>query len=36
MGNKINTGIYIFNTTIIDKIELKPHFLERDIFPKLA
>jgi mannose-1-phosphate guanylyltransferase len=26
----------LFNNTIIDKIELKPHFLERDIFPKLA
>lgn len=36
IGNKINAGIYIFNTSIIDRIELKPHFLERDIFPKLA
>ncbi len=36
MGNKINAGIYIFNNSIIDKIELKPHFLEKDIFPKLA
>lgn len=36
LGNKINAGIYIFNNTIIDKIELKPHFLEKDVFPKLA
>lgn len=34
--NKINAGLYIFNNTIIDKIELRPHFLEREIFPKLA
>ena len=34
--NRINAGLYIFNKSIIDKIELKPHFLERDIFPKLA
>ena len=34
--NKVNAGLYIFNKTIIDRIELKPHFLERDIFPKLA
>lgn len=36
IGNKVNAGIYLFNNSIIDKIELKPHFLERDIFPKLA
>jgi mannose-1-phosphate guanylyltransferase len=34
--NRINAGLYIFNTSILDKIELRPHFLERDIFPKLA
>lgn len=34
--NRINAGLYIFNKSIIDRIELKPHFLERDIFPKLA
>ena len=34
--NRINAGLYIFNKTIIDRIELKPHFLERDIFPRLA
>lgn len=35
VSNKINAGLYIFNTTMLDKIELRPHFLEREIFPKL-
>jgi mannose-1-phosphate guanylyltransferase len=34
--NRVNAGIYIFNKSIIDKIEMRPHFLERDIFPRLA
>jgi mannose-1-phosphate guanylyltransferase len=34
--NRVNAGLYIFNKSIIDTIDLKPHFLERDIFPKLA
>ena len=36
IGNKINAGLYIFNTQVISSIELKPHYLERDLFPKLA
>jgi len=34
--NRVNAGLYIFNKTVLDKIELKPHFLERDLFPNLA
>lgn len=34
--NRVNAGLYIFNKSIIERIALKPHFLERDIFPKLA
>eukprot|EP00347_Sterkiella_histriomuscorum_P020276 403338422 len=34
--NRINAGLYIFNYSIIDKIQLRPSFLERDVFPKLA
>ena len=34
--NRVNAGIYILNKSVIDRIELKPHFLEKDIFPKLA
>lgn len=36
ISNKINAGLYIFNIGLLDKIDLKPHFLERDIFPRLA
>jgi mannose-1-phosphate guanylyltransferase len=36
LTNKVNAGLYIFNKTIVDRIELKPHFLERDVFPRLA
>jgi mannose-1-phosphate guanylyltransferase len=36
VGNKINAGIYIFNNSIIDKIDLRYSMLEKDIFPKLA
>ena len=36
ISNKINAGLYIFNNSVLDKIEMRPHFLERDIFPKLA
>lgn len=34
--NRINAGIYLFNLNVLDKIDLRPHFLERDIFPKLS
>lgn len=36
VSNKINAGLYIFNNSVIDRIDLRPHYLERDIFPKLA
>lgn len=36
LTNRVNAGLYIFNKTIVDRIELKPHFLERDLFPRLA
>lgn len=36
ISNKVNAGLYIFNNSIIDRIELRPHFLERDVFPQLA
>ena len=34
--NRVNAGLYIFNKSILDRIEVKPGFLERDLFPKLA
>jgi len=36
ISNKINAGLYLFNTSVIDKIENRPTSIEREIFPKLA
>ena len=36
VSDKINAGLYLFNTSIIDRIEAKPTSIEREIFPKMA
>ena len=36
ISNKINAGLYLFNTSMIDRIENKPTSIERVIFPKMA
>mmetsp|Transcript_3687 Transcript_3687/g.5120 ORF Transcript_3687/g.5120 Transcript_3687/m.5120 type:complete len:360 (-) Transcript_3687:51-1130(-) len=36
VGNKINAGIYIFNPSILKRIEPKPTSIEKEIFPKMA
>ena len=36
ISNKINAGLYLFNTSIIDRIEDKPTSIEREIFPLMA
>lgn len=36
ISNKINAGLYLFNTSIIDRIEARPTSIEREIFPKMA
>lgn len=36
IGNKINAGIYLFNSNILKRIELKPTSIEREIFPQIA
>ncbi len=36
VGNKINAGLYLLNVNVIDRIELKPTSIEREIFPKMA
>ncbi|KAJ3668939.1 hypothetical protein LUZ60_010889 [Juncus effusus] len=36
VGNKINAGIYLLNPTVLDRIELKPTSIEKEIFPKIA
>ncbi|KAL5985431.1 cytochrome c1 [Asimina triloba] len=36
IGNKINAGIYILNTSVLSRIEERPISLEREIFPSIA
>lgn len=36
VSNKINAGMYIFNNSILDRIELKPMSIEKEVFPFMA
>ncbi|XP_070557694.1 mannose-1-phosphate guanyltransferase beta-A-like [Ptychodera flava] len=36
VSNKINAGLYIFNPAILDRIELRPTSIEKEIFPVMA
>jgi len=36
VSNKINAGIYIFNPSILKRIEPRPTSIEKEIFPKMA
>uniref|UniRef100_A0A1D1YID8 mannose-1-phosphate guanylyltransferase n=1 Tax=Anthurium amnicola TaxID=1678845 RepID=A0A1D1YID8_9ARAE len=36
VGNKINAGIYLLNSGVLERIPLKPTSLERQIFPSIA
>ncbi|ESN98657.1 hypothetical protein HELRODRAFT_106916 [Helobdella robusta] len=36
VSNKINAGIYMFNTSILNRIELRPTSIEKEIFPHMA
>jgi mannose-1-phosphate guanylyltransferase len=36
ISNKINAGLYLLNVSMIDRIEMKPTSIEREIFPKMA
>ncbi|CAG8736507.1 10391_t:CDS:2, partial [Racocetra fulgida] len=36
VSNKINAGIYILNPSILDRIELKPTSIEKEVFPHVA
>lgn len=36
VSNKINAGIYIFNPSVLDRIEVKPTSIEKEIFPAMA
>src|SRR5271170_4329425 len=36
VSNRINAGIYIFNTDILKRIPLRPTSIEKETFPKMA
>lgn len=36
VGNKINAGIYLFSPSILNRIELRPTSIEKEIFPVMA
>lgn len=33
IGDKINAGLYLLNSKVIDRIPLEPSMLEKKIFP---
>lgn len=36
VGDKINAGIYVLSPCVLDRIELKPTSIEKEVFPKIA
>lgn len=36
VGNKINAGIYLLNPEVLDRIQLRPTSIEKEVFPKIA
>jgi len=36
VGDKINAGIYVLSPSVLDRIELKPTSIEKEVFPKIA
>ncbi|KAK1364907.1 Mannose-1-phosphate guanylyltransferase [Heracleum sosnowskyi] len=36
VGNKINAGIYLLNPSTLNRIELRPTSIEKEVFPKIA
>lgn len=36
VSNKINAGLYLLNISMIDRIEMRPTSIEREIFPQMA
>ncbi|CAD6572374.1 MAG: hypothetical protein TREMPRED_000509 [Tremellales sp. Tagirdzhanova-0007] len=36
VGNRINAGIYMFNPSVLDRIELQPTSIEKEVFPAIA
>merc|ERR1712000_373004 len=36
VGNRINAGLYIFNPSVLNRIEPRPTSIEREVFPAMA
>ena len=36
VGDKINAGIYVLSPSVIDRIEMRPTSIEKEVFPKIA
>ncbi|CAL9205993.1 unnamed protein product [Musa hybrid cultivar] len=36
VGNKINAGIYLLNPLVLDRIQLRPTSIEKQVFPQIA
>lgn len=36
VGNKINAGIYLLKPSVLDRIELRPTSIEKEVFPKIV
>ncbi|KAI1305861.1 Mannose-1-phosphate guanyltransferase beta [Halotydeus destructor] len=36
VSNKINAGLYIFNPSMLNRIELRPMSIEKEVFPHMA
>ncbi|MEE6519640.1 hypothetical protein FKM82_017338 [Ascaphus truei] len=36
VSNKINSGLYIFSPSVLDRIQLRPTSIEKEIFPAMA
>jgi mannose-1-phosphate guanylyltransferase len=36
VGDKINAGIYVVSPSILNRIELRPTSIEREVFPHVA
>eukprot|EP01134_Creolimax_fragrantissima_P003160 CFRG3160T1 len=36
VSNRINAGLYLFETSMLDRIELRPTSIEKEIFPLMA
>ncbi|KAF9602920.1 hypothetical protein IFM89_032802 [Coptis chinensis] len=36
VGNKINVGIYLLSPSVLDRIQLRPTSIEKEVFPNIA